>query len=64
MDAVVTTADLASELEVTPETVARWIRDGRFEGAFLRRGRWRIPIDEARAFADEYVRGEGAQVLE
>ncbi|MEK9501630.1 helix-turn-helix domain-containing protein [Gemmatimonadota bacterium DH-20] len=55
MNAVISTTDLAHELGVTPETVARWIREGRFEGAFQRRGRWRIPIAEARAVAEEYA---------
>lgn len=55
MNAVISTTDLAHELGVTPETVARWIREGRFEGAFQRRGRWRIPLTEARAVAEEYA---------
>lgn len=55
MNAVISTTDLAHELGVTPETVARWIREGRFEGAFQRRGRWRIPIAEAQALAERYA---------
>ncbi len=54
MEAVVSTTDLAEELGVTPETVTRWIMDGRLRGAFKRRGRWRIPTEEAEAFADHY----------
>lgn len=54
MEAVVSTTDLAEELGVTPETVVRWIRERRIEGAFRRRGRWRIPMEEAQAFAEDY----------
>lgn len=56
MEAVISTTDLAEELGVTPETVVRWIRDGWIEGAFQRRGRWRIPLEEAEAFAEKYER--------
>lgn len=56
MNAVIGTTDLADELGVTPETVSRWIREGKLPSAFRRRGRWRIPIDDAQAFAEEYAR--------
>ena len=52
MQALMTTRDLAEELGVTPETVVRWIREGRIENAFRRQGRWRIPMEDALAFAD------------
>lgn len=54
MRVVVSTTDLAEELGVTPESVVRWIREGWIEGAFQRRGRWRIPIEEAEAFVEQY----------
>ena len=56
MDAVMSTTDMAEELGVTPETVVRWIREGRIKGAFRRRGRWRIPMEEAEAFAEDHGR--------
>ena len=54
MEVVMNTTDLAEELGVTPETVVRWIKEGRIVGAFQRRGRWRIPMEEAEAFAEDY----------
>ena len=45
-----TTNDLAGEVGVATETVARWAREGRFPGAFRRGDRWRIPYDEAETF--------------
>ena len=42
-----TTVDLADEVGVATDTVARWIRMGRFPGAFIRGNRWRIPYAEA-----------------
>ena len=58
MQGVVSTADLAKELGRTPETVVRWIREGRFHGAVRRRGRWCIPTEEAEAFAEVYERAQ------
>lgn len=55
MEAVVRTSDLADELGVTPETVSRWIREGRIPGAFRRRGRWCIPYEDAEAFLGDLV---------
>ena len=48
-----TTNDLAAEIGMATETVARWIREGRFPGAFRRGDRWRIPYDEAKSFMRE-----------
>ena len=48
-----TTNDLADEIGVATETVARWIRQGRFPRAFRRGDRWRIPYDEAETFMSE-----------
>ncbi len=50
-------AEVARQFAVTPPTVARWCRDGRFPGARkldggteaaeqTKQGRWRIPSDE------------------
>ena len=47
------TNDLADEVGVATETVARWAREGCFPGAFLRGDRWRIPYDEAETFMRE-----------
>jgi len=49
-----TTSDLADAVGVMPETIARHCRNGTFPGAFRRHGRWRIPVDEAEAFAEAY----------
>lgn len=54
MQGFVSTADLAEEVKVTPETVVRWIGEGHLEGAFRRRGRWWIPVEEAQSFAEDY----------
>ena len=64
MEAVVSTIDLAEELGVTPETVGRWLREGRIEGAFRSRGKWRIPIEEAEAFAEEFGHPEEVEWAE
>lgn len=50
MEAFISTTDLADELDVSLETVARWIGEGRFPGAFKRRARWCVPIAEAERF--------------
>lgn len=50
----VTTSQLADELGVSRETATRWVQEGRLPGAFLYRGRWHIPVEEAEAFAEDY----------
>jgi len=54
MHGVVSTADLAEELGVQPETVVRWIREKRIRSAVRRQGRWCIPMEEAEALAQLY----------
>ena len=53
----VSTSELADELGVTRETVARWISEGRIAGGYKHRGRWRIPLHEAEAVAEGYRSG-------
>jgi len=57
MEGVVNTSDLAHELGVTRETIVRHINDGNIPGAFRRLGRWRIPVEDAEAFASSYGGG-------
>ena len=54
-----TTNDLAAEIGCVTETVARWIREGRFPGAFRRGDRWRIPYREAEMFIRQREELEG-----
>lgn len=54
MQGVVTTAALSDELSVRPESVLRWIKEGKLPGAFLSHGRYLIPAAEARRFATSY----------
>jgi excisionase family DNA binding protein len=43
MDTLLTVPEVADQLSVTEETVRRWLRDGKLEGARLsRRAGWRI----------------------
>ncbi len=53
LEGVVTTADLADELGVQPETVVRWCREHRI-GSYKQGGRFLIRADEARTFAASY----------
>jgi len=54
MRGFVTTADLADELGVRPETVVRYIREHKIDADY-REGRYFIPVDEAGAFATAYL---------
>ncbi len=43
MDEFLTVPDVARKLQVSEETIRRWLRDGRLEGVMLgRRAGWRI----------------------
>jgi excisionase family DNA binding protein len=50
----VTVAEIAQRLRVHDESVRRWLRAGRFPNAIKlpddRRGEWRIPVGDVRAF--------------
>lgn len=59
-DRLMTTAEVASALRVSRQTVTRWIRDGRIEVVTIRVGRrviYRIPESRFRRFLREYVEG-------
>lgn len=47
-----TAAQVATELQVSEQTVARWARAGKFPGAFNLRGHagWRIPREALNRF--------------
>lgn len=43
MESLLTVEDVADQLKVHPETVRRWLREGRLEGYRIsRRGGWRV----------------------
>jgi excisionase family DNA binding protein len=43
VDQFLTVEDVAKRLQIHPETVRRWLREGRLEGILMgRRGGWRI----------------------
>lgn len=46
-DEVLTVAEIAERLKVNPETVRRWLRDGKLKGTLLGdRAGWRVPSSE------------------
>lgn len=43
MESLLTVEEVAEQLKVHPETVRRWLREGRLEGYRIsRRGGWRV----------------------
>lgn len=43
LEQLLTVDDVAEKLQIHPETIRRWLRDGRLEGyRFSRKGGWRI----------------------
>ena len=51
MDEWLTVAEVATDLKVTTETVRRWLREGKLQGAILSdRGGWRVRRSEVDAF--------------
>jgi excisionase family DNA binding protein len=51
-DRLLTVADIAERLRLNPETVRRWLRDGRLRGIRLgeRRAGWRVSERDLAAF--------------
>lgn len=59
-DRLMTTAEVASALRVSRQTVTRWIRDGRLGVVTIRVGRrviYRVPESRFRLFLRNYVEG-------
>ncbi len=57
-----TTTEIAAALQVTRQTVTRWIRAGRFQVISIKVGQrviYRVPEREFRRFLREYVEGLG-----
>jgi excisionase family DNA binding protein len=53
-DELLTTNDVAMRLKVHPETVKRWLREGRMRGMRVSdRMGWRVPQSEVQRFISE-----------
>ncbi|MBX6754529.1 MAG: helix-turn-helix domain-containing protein [Thermorudis peleae] len=51
---MLTVREVADQLRVSPETVRRWLRDGKLRGLWISdRGGWRIPASELARFIQE-----------
>jgi excisionase family DNA binding protein len=58
VEKLLTVEDVAERLQVHPETVRRWLREGRLEGYRIsRRGGWRIRIEAVEAMLMEMQPG-------
>lgn len=56
-----TVAQVGERLQVHPETVRRWLRDGRLRGHFLsRKGGYRVAESELRRFLDQNTKRDAA----
>jgi excisionase family DNA binding protein len=54
VEKLLTVEDVAEQLQVHPETVRRWLREGRLEGYRIsRRGGWRIRPEAVEAMLAE-----------
>ena len=42
---LLTPAETAQQLRVSPRTVRRWLVEGRLVGVRLPSGRWRVPVE-------------------
>jgi excisionase family DNA binding protein len=56
---LLTVEQVANYLQVHPETVRKWLRDGRLAGINLgRRGGWRVHRDDLVRFIDSLRQGD------
>jgi len=56
MDEFLTVPDVARKLQVSEETIRRWLRDGKLEGVMLgRRAGWRIRPESVERMLDAMV---------
>lgn len=54
MDGLLTVDEVADQLRVHPETVRRWLREGRLSGYRIsRRGGWRVRPDSVARLLEE-----------
>lgn len=59
MEQLLTVEDVADRLQVHPETIRRWLREGRLQGYRIsRRGGWRIRPESVEAMLME-MQSEG-----
>ena len=57
-----TVQQVAEQLQVHPETVREWLRDGKLRGHRIsRRAGWRVPVDEVERFMTGGERADEAQ---
>lgn len=59
MEPDLTVEELAEYFRVHPESVRRWLREGKFPHAYRpsRRAGWRIPREDVEAFRVRYQQG-------
>jgi len=56
VDGWLTVDEVSTQLKVHPETVRRWLREGRLDGRnFSGRAGWRVRVKEVQAFWDRQV---------
>lgn len=61
---LMTVDEVAEQLKVHPESVRRWLRDGRLEGYRIsRRGGWRIQPNSVREMLETGIQGFDAKKL-
>ena len=54
MERMLTVEDVAKQLQVHPETIRRWLREGRLDGYRIsRRGGWRVRPESVEKMLDE-----------
>ncbi len=59
MEKLLTVTEVAEYLDVTEETVRRWLRTGRLEGTLLsRKAGWRIRQDAVERMLDREAQGK------
>jgi excisionase family DNA binding protein len=61
MEKMYTPEELASELRMHPYTVRRFLREGRFKGAFQVGRHWKIPESAVTAWINEHQRQMNAE---
>ncbi len=54
MEQLLTVEDVADRLQIHPETIRRWLREGRLDGYRIsRRGGWRVRPESVEKMLDE-----------